>query len=331
MSARGSFLIRLLLAMVVTLFIFATCYIGIGWAVWSRQPWLVHALGTTRFHHWTIAYANATAGLFPGDKDGDGVCDGLEYFYRTDSQSAASRPAVDVLREETGFAAAPSVDFQSTDVGIFLHHKLLIQPGERLHVRRQLVVAAARHPFPNRFQLRIIPPPSTLLSLPGETLDTGPLSVAVAIDGTFAFDLEIPSNDLLDPRTERSVAITNSASGRIVSTLSVKCIWKGPALIPTIKTWSPGTGSSSSATPSPKQIRMLDLSWPPATEAEAMLIEAARNQPGAEWRPIHIYPRDTTSAVIAQDLDNALFPYAGPLQFRVVPVYFTPPASRTSP
>lgn len=36
--------------------------------------------------------------LSPGNADGDGVCDGLEYFYRSDPKVAASHPPIPLLK-----------------------------------------------------------------------------------------------------------------------------------------------------------------------------------------------------------------------------------------
>src|SRR5947207_8702537 len=74
-------------------------YIGLGWAVWSGQGWLLRAVGSHKYQRLYRSYENVAVGLFPGDRDGDGACDGLEYFRGTDANSASNHPSFHLFLE----------------------------------------------------------------------------------------------------------------------------------------------------------------------------------------------------------------------------------------
>lgn len=75
------------------------------------------------------------------------------------------------------------------------------------------------------------------------------------------------------------------------------------------------------------------LEWPSVEPlANNQIIEAARDEGGAEWFRIDAYYLTGTTCAIRQLLTGpsypnigSLHPYTGPLKFRVVPIRYSPP------
>src|SRR5262245_44329958 len=76
MFTSRHFYLRLILAGLGMLSICAGIYLVVGWAVWSRQKWLIRWIGEERRQQWYTAYAQMASTLDAGDSDGDGASDG---------------------------------------------------------------------------------------------------------------------------------------------------------------------------------------------------------------------------------------------------------------
>src|SRR5436853_5461125 len=85
---RPIFRLALVLAGVVLLC--AGVYLGLGWAVRSRQDWLLRILSERRVDALDLSYRRAVSALLDRDSDGDGFCDGMEWYSGSDPKNPQS-------------------------------------------------------------------------------------------------------------------------------------------------------------------------------------------------------------------------------------------------
>lgn len=325
MTSRRSLLVRITLAVVGVLLFCVFVYGALGWAVWSCQPRLVNLLGKRRFNRWWLAYANATAALFPGDADGDGVCDGLEYFFQSDAHNPALHPRLGVSNRPGSLAVPES----RGDYFVEADDRLFVRNGTRQHLQCWMLIAGEPHPFPSGFQIRLNPSPLIALALPGGTPATGALLVPVARDGAISFDVLMRPEHLAHPRLEETIAFTDASSTTRYASMRIKCIWEQGIIDPHVDTAPrmrlPASGNRATfIKETPDKVR---LSWPTVVDsAEAVVVEAARDDAHEEWFPIIIYSATQESAAIVQRAEGLIPGHTEPVKFRVVPVSFSPPA-----
>lgn len=287
-------------------------YTGLGWAVWSSQPWLLRLLGKDTFGRWRTSYAEAAARLLPGDEDGDGVCDGLEFFYRTDPKVAAIHPRFTVLNSRDGGREEARGVYD-----IPMSRKLLVPWGAPFTAHCRLLVAGEEHTFPAGFSLCIRPPVPVAVALPGQPPQANVLTVPVSRNGEFSFDLLLLPWALQNPRTRNALVLTDTSGGEIYSALWVTSIWPEPPVDPVVRAHEPTRHA---------RYRTVDLHWPavPAS-AEAILLESREAAGTAEWHPLLILAGPETRATVAQKIGGLFVPQVQELQYRVVPIHFEPP------
>lgn len=311
MRYRSLFL-RLGLAIVAVAFLCALVYTGLGWAVWSSQAWLIRLLGKDSFARWRTSYAEAAARLFSSDQDGDGVCDGLEFFYRTDPKFAPSHPRLSVLNSRGGGREQATATYD-----IPMARKLLVPWGASMTAHCRLLVAGEEHTFPANFSLHIRPPTPVAVALPGQPPRAKELDIPVGRDGGFSFDVQLLPSALNNPRTRNALLFGNTAGTDLYGTFWVTSIWPEPPVAPTIHSNEPARNA---------KYRMVGLRWPPVpASAEAILLES-RDATGAnEWRPLLILAGPETNATVAQKIEGLFVPRVKELEYRVVPIHFEPP------
>ena len=212
-----------------------------------------------------IAYADAAATLLPGDADGDGVCDGLEYFFQTDPHNPASHPHLGISNSPGNLALSGDL---GSEFFIPTDHRLFVRHEERQHLQCWMLIANEPHPMPAGFQVRLTPSADLAVALPGGPPAPGALLVPVARDGTIPFDVLFRPGHAAHPRLEESVDFTDPASNRKYTSMKIKQIWEDPPLDLTVD-WAhrkPGA---------PGAVRH---SWPTVPDtAEAVVLEAARD------------------------------------------------------
>ncbi len=324
-------LLRFLLAALTAIFICLLGFVGLGWAVWKRHPWLLTILGDERLLKLRPVYLKTAAALWPNDRDGDGFCDGLELFLEYDPRNPLDHPQFD-LRCERDRIDAHGIGKSTT--GFSAHNTLLLQPGEKITVRIRINIDSDFQGFATGFALQISPSSHLLLAAPSGPLSTNALLLPCPKERILVFDLAIapgtaPSpgarpavlDDMTIPPVEEEVRITNPVTGELLGTLSVWCVWKLPPVVPKLDFI---LLQAALAMPGQTDQRYIQLNWPAlTTPADALVIEAARDPASTEWFPLHISPPHATEAGMCQFIGDGS--YFGLLKFRVVPIRYFPP------
>jgi hypothetical protein len=135
-SARSPF-VWIALGVPAALLLLLAGYIGLGWAVWSDQPWAYWILGYTRFERVHDAYQHAMENFFSGDRDGDGVRDGQELWERSDPLNPKQHAGLVIEWDTDGFRAWGTfgIDSDLPGTGTAAHKFLFPSAGTRLPVR----------------------------------------------------------------------------------------------------------------------------------------------------------------------------------------------------
>lgn len=327
MFSRHPLKVRILFATIGGILCPFLVYIVLGWAVWSDQPWLHRALGHSGFWRLHTAYARAAAALLPSDRDGDGVCDGLELFFHTDPRNALDHPSIFLRLEHGGIDASVSGDTFAG--GLSTRDVLFTRPGQRLAVHGYICAGDVAGLVPRHFQVQITPPSFATAAPPGGVPAAGPLTVNVAADGAVTFDLlAAPDVTTTEEGSPKYLTITNAATSENLSSLQVRRIFAAGEPIPLSTSPVPVQPHVDDGLgfwlPPAKSVQLqMPFVFAPQVRGETYVVEAARDQPGAEWFPIGSYR--WPPVVARQSLNpNARNAYTGPLKFRVVPTRFWP-------
>jgi hypothetical protein len=309
---------RFILAALAMLLLIAALYIGLGWAIWTGRSWPKTLFGEYRCARLFSAYAQVMGSVFSGDRDGDGIRDGCEIFFGTDPTSPYDMPRTDLDYLEYNHA-----DFVAFDLGVIENRPfsdiplgadpgdmgdVLLQPGERRRIHARIVMDGVLTPFASGSRVRLNPQPFTLVASPGGTPSSDSLLIPVETDGSISFDLCMPLQATAVPKARNSVEVYAPVpiADKMVGYLRFRCAWLRQPLSPIVKLTSgePWSGAH--------------LEWPPVIPpTEALMVEAARDEPGAEWFPIYVYPPTDTSCLIFYNLDKRT---SVSLKFRVVPM-----------
>jgi len=298
------------------------CYIGLGWAVWSDQIWLLAVVGADRFEHLHTAYGDVMATLLPGDQDGDGVSDGAELFLRTNPGSPRLHPPLGLHWERGGFIAYDTTDLTiGGPMDSFVFYDLLPQADRRVVLRGRVLLEDRHHSFPSGFQLRLTPPAHGQLALPGGVPSTSPLLVPVAADGTFAFELQVLEGADVDAQLREVITVDTATTTERLDEVGVRYLHSLSPPAPVAIVESRPSGGDSRTHTSYGTCRTIHLQWLPGNpSALYLLLEAARDETGAEWFPIYLYPPATTTCSLSHLVENLDYPYTGRLKFRITPL-----------
>jgi hypothetical protein len=302
-----STLLRFLLAVSAILLLSLAAYLGFGWVLWTRQPWILSSgLGSERLNHLALAYARAWGGIASADSDGDGPSDGFEAYLQTDPHDAADYPelslysAVTCKNPDTGFAARPAV---------------VLQPGERRLIRARFRSWGDRVVFGTgtQFLMSLGLNNPGLICLPGGTPSKAPFRIPITTDGILEFELSLPpGTEPTDPAKPAEVHLEASREGFIVAILDYSCQGKGIAVacevqhLSTVGLWS----------------RVL-VNRPVDSPSGSLLIEAG-GASGEQWFLVGLIRPEEKSVIFTYSLDDVDPRIRGPLQFRAVPIQ-TPP------
>jgi hypothetical protein len=286
---------------------------------------VVLLLGKDRFQRMSTSYTQAASTLRPGDFDRDGVCDGCEFFQRTDPRNPMDHPEFGARWDTGGFVANAKLFTNRTEPAWLLNDVEWHQPGKRQRVRGWLMIESRPATFPRGFQLRLTPSRRALLGHPGDDPAAPSLVVPVAHDGYFIFDLQMPTHAVNDLPLV-SVVIDNAATNESLGNLTVRCVWPQEPLVPTVTKVPPEEWLPEVTADGAEDHPVFLLAWPPVPEpADNVLIEAARDDENADWFPIALRSANEPSCPVRQFLRGPFHPYTGPLKFRVVPICYSPP------
>lgn len=92
MTDHRRFLLRLTLATLGMVLLFASVFVGFGWVVSRHWEWSQKIIGRDRNVQLYKWYARAAAGLISWDSDGDGYCDGIEVYFESDPRNPRNHP-----------------------------------------------------------------------------------------------------------------------------------------------------------------------------------------------------------------------------------------------
>ena len=307
-------------------------YVGFGWLVSRKQPWLERLAGRERFYRWYQSYAKTAATLLPGDRDGDGVCDGLELFLGTDPGNASSCPRMYLILDHGGFEIFPRAEMKELPLPneLVSFDGSLLRPGERREVHSQIIIGGAVDvaTFPSSFRLRLTPPAGIALATVGGPFVTGPLVVPVARDGSIDFEIQASTESRSGKRYPGNISMANAATGTILFSTPIQIGGTEGALAATVdevRKENPLYAQFSFR--EPEKMRFLRLQWTTISPGTPwILVEAARDTPDAKWYPIYLCSGRQTSCLLAQRrVANRFNDYTGPLRFRIVPFPLSAP------
>jgi len=331
---QQSLKVRILLAAIGGIFGPLLIYSFLGWAVWSNQPWLHRILGHHRFRDWYVAYARVASALLLSDRDGDGFCDGLELFLHKDPRNASDHPPIFMQLEDGGISVGVSWDTFAG--GLSTRDALFARPGQRLPVHGFIYIDGVVGLVPRHLQVQITPPSFAQVAQPGGAPVTGPLRVNMAPDGSVAFDLlAAPDVTTTEEGSPKYLTASNAATGDNFASFQIRRIFATGEPIPLSTSPAPvepeGKDSLGPWWPAKSIPLQMPFIFAAKANGETYVIEAARNQPDAQWFPVGSYR--WPPVIARQSLNpNARNAYTGPLKFRVVPTRFwpAPVADRTS-
>lgn len=86
------FFLRFTLAMLGTVLLMAVLFVGLGWVVWAHMDWVRKIVGQEKAFRLSDWYMARMMDVLPGDRDGDGACDGAEVFWNSDPQNPWNTP-----------------------------------------------------------------------------------------------------------------------------------------------------------------------------------------------------------------------------------------------
>lgn len=328
------FLFRFTLAMLGTLLLMAVVFAGLGWIVVRRSGWLIPSCGNERTHQLSIWYEVFLMKMLPDDRDGDGVCDGLELIYATDPRNPTDGFAV--LR----FAERPT---SPTAFVAFC--------GERLSLRGVQWNPVGEWPWPKGFKAVVSADQPVLLPKKGTGPPTkGPLVVPVNGRGEVEFDIlaEAAFGDV-------SVTLSNAANGKTILNPLSACFpgWRMPLLsaspneseLERVAQHFKSHGRQVRPAPpngsQPYADVLNHLIWSRDQDAlkrvasdnwkGTYIIEASPEQGAESWRPIYLVDPTLVSRYPNAEWSFGNYPstrfpgYTGPLKYRFAPASPTPP------
>ncbi len=324
-----SFLLRFSLALVGMLLLCGTAYIGFGWVAWRHGEWLRPFFKDQTPENIRYYYQGVAIALFPGDMDGDGAMDGLEILWGTKLRVPESHDITIQRLDHPEFDAfdlrSHSTSFQSGTNAPY--EFFLPRINQRLRVRGEVKFDGYREPLPRGFQVRVTARPHWLLALPGGKLQDSALIVPVTHEGRSGIvDFEIQPTEGAFASTESptEISIDNPVTGMHLSNVEAKCLWPQPNLV--LTTEDVPLNHAPVYVRDEGNPRVYRLQWPSAPlSAEAILVEAALDEDGAEWFPLSFYSVTDTVCFVVQHLWHSESPALG-LKFRATPVRYSPEA-----
>lgn len=325
-----------------------TAYLGLGWAIWDRAPWLRAHLSSSQFYRLERAYARALCGLLSGDRDSDGIRDGAEIFWRTDPASpgdtffltedlniwdireSSRLPGVDV--EYSPPASSASVADLPKECEAFQFH-----PGERCRVRAELWAFSSfdsffpRFALADRWPIRFSPGEDStgMVRFPGlATEGNGRPSaslpgsfVAETSGGSVEFEFEVPAGAETSLQKVHNIAAAHAVRNTPLTGISFRCVWRWPLQPLAMEKQEHASPRIWSGETVQDRFQIFQLSWPPVdSRAEAILVEMARDEPNAAFWAIREYPSTETRCILVRRVDEYDEAYRKELKFRIVPI-----------
>jgi hypothetical protein len=327
------FLIRLVLASLGTLVLGLGAYIGLGFVVRARPPWVDNMLGRERVLALQMSYIRALGGLFPNDNDGDFIPDAVEVYVRSNPESSFSHSPTMLINHEWAFETewrrnGLEIDEFSSSYPAFLFH-----PGERRRIRARLV---------NLDGQRMTYSPEMQLGLSGGLVPPAiPEIVSIARDGAVEFEVAIAEDIVLPNRAPgvfrptKMVMLIDPVTRDQYGHFLIDVVWRQPPIACVVAENPPIPRTHPGMVASDRHPTLVRLTWtpPPPGAADMLYIEAARaggegNKSGEGWFAVACCQPESRDCVLSyRDWAYLRSSGKGALKFRVVPAKW-PPADR---
>lgn len=288
-------------------------YVGLGYAVQKPQPWVEKILGDVHCYYLRLAYARALGGAFPHDSDGDGFPDSVENYLGTGATKASEHLTTNMVTRD--WVAVPLGDNGNADVV----PSYLMEPGERRRVHGHLCWNGERIVFSPGMKMN--------LSMAAGVPLNWPEVVPVATDGSFAFDLEVPSG-----RGQTLINFDNVQGTWIAFEQRVMLVINVARRLPAIPCSVEEVAMDGDMRfqmnheiRKGTKVSAVRLRWPRVGKAQGLYIEAmdegtAGGDGTEEWFPIGFHQPESRTYLIAYYYDGARRGKQARLKFRIVPV-----------
>ena len=295
------FLLRFTLALLGMLLLMAVVFAGLGWMVardFSRLSGAIGGERALRLWHWYFAF---TVNLLPGDRDGDGVCDGAELFLNSDPNNPKNDPGFEAL--------------------CLAHPAITAYCGERLTTRWAEKMRNESVRWPRGFRAVVSANQPVLLPKGGAGPPTkGPLIVPVNERGEVEFDI-------LAERVfwNVHVDVRSAANHRYLGPVRAFFPgWRLPPLPTSIDAGPAYAAFRREVNWQKREGAAYDMRWVFADWNGDYVLEAAHGVGDGGWQPVLAVESKLKDVWFSSGFWDFFPGYRGPLKFRVVPVSATP-------
>lgn len=290
----------------------AVGFAGLGWMV-ARQPKIVErAVGQKRIARLWSFYLRFLANSMSGDRDGDGVGDGVELWQGTDPQNSMSHYPLE-------FASSPRLI-------------VIAFCGEPLAVRwMEGVGGAYTVRWPRGFRVTVSANEAMLRPKNGTGRPTGG-ALMLSVNERGEVECEILAESM--PEYLASVMFRSAVTNEFVGSSAVQVAgWRTVPIPVSIEGAKPEAGIREEVKVGLMPGGGYLLKWDaPTGWMGGYVIEAASEEGVQSWIPLQAMPLPIPGGPVPETTyfisreDWRFFPgYTGPLKFRVVPVSATPP------
>lgn len=300
----------------------AGIYVGLGYAVRERFPWVESVFGHERVLALEMSYLRALGGLMSEDNDGDFFPDSAELYARTKPNDPLDHPPTILINSDWAISGV-----ERGLVGTVRQYDPLFvcHPGERRRIRARVVLAnGQRSTFRPGMRLRLtggISPPAL------------PESVPVATDGWVEFDLAITEDIVIPARSSgirptKGMMLVHPVTKEEFGHFYVDLVWRQPPFPCAVDENPSGDDVSEERSfNEDKTLHFARLTWapPPVGTADVVYLEATPGGAGGdesnqEWFPVAFLRPDSSSYLLTyRHTAYSRSSRPGALKFRVVP------------
>lgn len=276
-------------------------FVALGWLLTRQHDLCFRVLGWRLTQALSTRYLAAALTLLPQDWDRDGLPDGAEFFWGSSMTDAHDHPGLDAALTDR-------------------YYEILFC-GERKHLHWRVNALNEKVPVARGFRLMFTSDDPVLLRAgsKGEPI-AGPITVTVDEWGGFAIDVlaDVPDREL-------RLQIDNADTGEMVREMCITVVgYPLPAVHPRLL--PPVTEATPPALRHELAPDKAILRWKhPGTPLDGYVAEAARDVPGAEWKPFRWCGPEAVECRAAHTAASLFGQPDGPLKWRVVPFLNTRP------
>ena len=292
---------RMLRVAMVAVLLAGLGFVALGWLVTRKHELCFRVLGWRMTQGLSARYLAWALRVLPEDVDRDGVPDGAELFWGSSPRDAHDHPGLDAALTDR-------------------YYEILFA-GERKSLRWRVNSLSETVPVARGFRLRFSADEPVLLrpGSKGEPI-AGPITVTVDEWGAFAMDVQADA-----PDREQRLQMVNAVTGEMVREMCITVVGYPlksirPRLLPPVTATTPPELRHELVPDHPV------LRWQhPGVPLDGYVAEAARDEPGAEWKAFRWCGPEALECRAAHTAASLFGQPDGPLKWRVVPFRNTPP------